>query len=52
MCIEKTVIVSQATLKDTILGMHGLIEDAVTTVVITKSHNGVKSTDNPPQAML
>lgn len=52
MRVEKTVTVYQATLRDAIAGIHGLIKNAVTDMVTTEGHNVVKWTGNRLQAML
>lgn len=49
---EKTVAMSQTTLRDAIVGIPGLNKDAVNTLVTTESQSGVKRTDDHPQAML
>lgn len=47
-----TVIMRQATFRDTMMGIAGLLEDLVTTLVTTKGQHGVKRTNNRQQDML
>lgn len=49
---ERTVTVSQTTLRDSIVDIPGLIEEVVTDLVTPKSHDGLKRTDTQLQAML
>lgn len=43
---ERVVLVRQTTLRDAIVGILGLMEDAVTAFVSTESQNGVKMADS------